>query len=137
MPIIIDGWNFIRDPRSRISDDDSDSLESARTLIDHLLRFQQTHNDPIVIVFDSTHEYLDIRYVNTDKLRIVPARDADSYIKQYIEDTPDRQRANVRVVSSDNDIYYFAKTYSAKPIRCAEFWAKLSNDLSRRKEELF
>lgn len=134
MPIIIDGWNFIRDPRSEIPDDDSDSLDAARLLIDNLSRFQITHNDPIVLVFDSTREYLDIRYTNTEKLSIVPSRDADEYIKKYIEDTPDRQRPNIRVVSSDNDIYYFAKSYSAKPLRCGEFWKKLSNDLLRYEE---
>ncbi|MFH1190489.1 MAG: NYN domain-containing protein [Candidatus Omnitrophota bacterium] len=125
MPIIIDGWNFIRNRRSRINDDSGDSLESARTLIAYLGDFQSTHNDPIVLVFDSTNEYLDIPYTSTPKLKIVAARDADEYIKRYVEETPDRQRRNVRVVSSDNDVYYFAKSYSATPVRCEEFWDKL------------
>ena len=126
MPIIIDGWNLIRDRRSDIRDDDSGSLESARTLISYLTQFQETHSDPIVLVFDSTNEYLDMRYTSTPKLRIVPAKNADDYIKKYIEDTPDRQRRNVRVVSSDNDIYFYAKSYSATPLRCEEFWHKLN-----------
>lgn len=125
MPIIIDGWNFIRNRSSDIRDDDRDSLDSARALIAYLTDFQHTHNDPIVLVFDSSCEYLDIRYTNTPKLTIVPARDADTYIKRYIEDAPDKQRRNIRVVSSDNDIYFFAKSYSATPIRCEEFWQKL------------
>ena len=126
MPIIIDGWNLIRNHRSRIRDDAAESLGSARTLISYLNSFQETHNDPIVLVFDSKHEYLDMRYTNTPKLKIVPAKDADDYIKRYIEDTPDRQRRNVRVVSSDNDIYFYAKSYSATPLRSEEFWDKLS-----------
>lgn len=126
MPIIIDGWNLIRNRKSEIRDDCADSLDSARTLISYLSQFQETHNDPIVLVFDSTNEYLDMNYVSTPKLRIVPARDADDYIRKYIEDTPDRQRPNVRVVSSDNDIYFYAKSYSATPLRCEEFWVKLS-----------
>lgn len=125
MPIIIDGWNFIRNRSSDISDDETDALESARILISYLTRFQDTHKDPIVLVFDSTNEYLDMSYTNTDKLRIVPSRDADAYIKNYIEDTPDKARRNVRVVSSDNDIYFFAKSYSATPMKCEEFWRKL------------
>lgn len=131
MPIIIDGWNLIRDRRSDIRDDDSGSLESARTLISYLTHFQETHNDPIVLVFDSTNEYLDMRYTSTPKLRIVPARNADDYIKKYIEDTPDRQRPNIRVVSSDNDIYFYAKSYSATPLRCEEFWRKLNGRVNR------
>ena len=125
MPIIIDGWNFIRDRSSDIKDDDTASLASAQLLISYLNNFQSTHNDPIVLVFDSTHEYLDMQYTNTAKLKIVPSRDADTYIKNYIEDTPDSQRRNLRVVSSDNDIYFFAKSYSATPLRCGEFWSKL------------
>jgi predicted RNA-binding protein with PIN domain len=126
MPIIIDGWNLIRNRRSSIRDDDADSLESARTLISYLSGFQDTHNDPMVLVFDSTNEYLGINYTSTPKLKIVASRDADKYIKKYIEDTPDRQRRNIRVVSSDNDIYFYAKSYSATPLRSEEFWDKLS-----------
>lgn len=129
MPIIIDGWNFIRNRSSDIRDDDTASLESARMLISYLNSFQNTHNDPIVLVFDSTREYLDMHYTNTEKLKIVPSRDADAYIKNYIEETPDRQRRNIRVVSSDNDIYFFAKSYSATPVRCEEFWRKLRGNV--------
>ena len=125
MPIIIDGWNLIRNRKSSIRDDGGDSLESAQALISYLSEFQETHNDPIVLVFDSTNEYLDMRYTSTPKLRIVAARDADDYIKKYVEDTPDRQRRNIRVVSSDNDIYYYAKSYSATPLKCEAFWDKL------------
>ncbi len=134
MPIIIDGWNFIRDRHSDIKDDNVDSLESARLLISYLEGFQETHNDPIVLVFDSTNEYLGIGYRNTPGLQIIPARDADAYIKRYIADTPDRQRRNIRVVSSDNDIYFYAKSYSATPIRCGEFWRKLSRSLESEME---
>jgi len=131
MPIIIDGWNLIRNRRSDIRDDDTDSLESAKALIMYLSDFQRTHNDPIVLVFDSTNEYLDTRYTSTPKLIVVAARDADGYIRKYIEDTPDRQRPNVRVVSSDKDIYYHAKSYSATPIRCEDFWDKLQSKYAK------
>jgi len=125
MSIVIDGWNFIRDGSSDIDDSDRDSLESARILISYLEDFQASHNDPIVLVFDSSHEFLDMEYRNTPKLTIVPARDADEYIKKYIDKTPERQRRNVRVVSSDNDVFYYAKHSYATPIKCGEFWAKL------------
>lgn len=127
MPIIIDGWNFIRNGRSSIRDDEADSLEAAQKLIFRLTDFQRTHNDPIVLVFDSTCEYLDMKYTNSPKLTIVPARDADSYIKKYIDKTPERQRRNVRVVSSDNDVYFHAKSSYATPVRCEEFWGKLQH----------
>ena len=125
MPIIIDGWNLIRNSRSPINDDNGDSLEAAMTLIAYLDDFQKEHQDPIVVVFDSSNEFLDIDYHNTPKLRIVPARDADLYIKSYIEKVPEKQRRNVRVVSSDNDVYYHAKSYSATPLSSEEFWSKL------------
>ena len=125
MPIIIDGWNFIRAPESRINDEDTDSLDAAERLIARLDGFQQTHRDPIILVFDSTHEYLDIRHRNGPMLTVVPSKDADAYIKRYIDDTPERQRRNLRVVSSDNDIFYYAKSSYATPLRCGEFWSKL------------
>ena len=49
MPIIIDGWNLIRDEDSHINDDDTDSLEAAEKLVSYLDEFQHTHNDPIII----------------------------------------------------------------------------------------
>ena len=125
MPILIDGWNFIRDESSSIQDVESEALESAKLLIDYLAQFQKTHSDPIVVVFDSSNEFLGIGYKNSPELSVVPASDADDYIKRYISKVPERQRRNVRVVSSDNDVYYYAKSYYAIPVKCKEFWDKL------------
>jgi len=125
MPIIIDGWNLIRSGASIVDDAEGDSLESAKALIDCLDNFQRTHPDPITLVFDSTNEYLDMRYTNTKSLRIVAARDADDYIKKLIDDVPERQRSNLRVVSSDNEIYFYARSRYAVPIKSEDFWDKL------------
>ena len=125
MPIIIDGWNLIRNARSPISDDEGDALDSALHLISYLNRFQKTHSDPIVVAFDSKREYLDFDYENTPALKIVATKNADKYIKKYIENVPERQRRNLRVVSSDNEIFFYAKSLYAEPIRCEEFWAKI------------
>jgi len=125
MPIIIDGWNLIRNERSGIDDEDGDPLGSARELMSRLEEFQNTHNDPIIVVFDSSNEYLGLGYRNSRKLSVVAARDADSYIKKYVDNMPERQRRNLRVVSSDNDVFYYAKSAYAAPIRCEEFWNKM------------
>jgi predicted RNA-binding protein with PIN domain len=135
MPIVIDGWNFIRDRTSPIRDDARDYLEPAKKLISYLEGFQASHNDPIVLVFDSKHEYLEIDYRNTPKLKVVPARDADEYIKRYVDQVPERQRRNVRVVSSDNDVFYYAKSSYATPIRSADFWDKILGPLDDAEEE--
>lgn len=126
MPIIIDGWNLIRNKRSVIDDSDGDSLGSAGTLVAYLNDFQRTHKDPIILVFDSTNEYLDMKYTNSAKLKIVPAKNADSYIKKFIDEMPEKQRPNLRVVTSDGDIYYYAKSRYATPVRSEEFWDKLN-----------
>ncbi len=125
MPIIIDGWNFIRNEESLVNDTECDSLESARALIEVLRDFQRTRKDPITIVFDSTNEYLDMEYSNTAQLKIVPARNADEYIKRYVDKIPEKQRSNLRVVSSDNEVYYYARNSRAVPLRSEEFWGKL------------
>lgn len=125
MPIIIDGWNFIRDRSSPISDDDGDALDSALHLIAYLNRFQKTHSDPMIVVFDSKREHLDFDYENTPALKIVAAKSADQYIKRYIEKVPERQRRNLRVISTDNEVFFFAKSSYATPIRCEEFWPKI------------
>ena len=126
MPLIIDGWNLIRCDASDLKD--REALEGARILISYLESFQRTHNDPIVLVFDSSYEFLDINYRNTPKLRVVPARDADEYIKRYVDDVPERQRQNVRVVSSDRSVYFYSRDSRATPIKCEEFWDKLYKD---------
>lgn len=125
MPIIIDGWNFIRNKNSDISDDASDALESAHALIAYLEAFQNSHNDPIILVLDSKHEFLGLGHKNSRKLTVVPAKDADDYIKRYIDKTPESQRRNLRVVSSDNSVYYYARSSYATPIKCEEFWDKI------------
>ena len=126
MPIIIDGWNLIRSPASRISDDERESLDAAGELIEALNDFQKDRRDPIILVFDSTNEYLGIDHKSSDTLKVVASRNADDYIKRYIDKTPERQRRNLRVVSSDKDIYYHAKSSYATPIKAEEFWAKIT-----------
>ena len=128
MPIIIDGWNFLRDRSSRIREDRIDYLAGARTLIAYLEDFQRQHRDPIVLVFDSKNEHLEMDYKNSLKLKIVPTKNADGYIKRYIDGTPEKQRRNLRVVSSDNDVYFYAKSSYATPIKCDEFWRKIYKD---------
>jgi predicted RNA-binding protein with PIN domain len=125
MPIIIDGWNLVRSERSAIDDLEGDSLESAEALIGCLADFQRKHKDPIILVFDSSNEYLGLKYTGTEKLKVVAAKNADAYIKKYIDDLPAGQRANLRVVSSDNEIYFYARSSSAKPVKSEEFWNKL------------
>lgn len=125
MPIVIDGWNLIRNKKSDIDDDEGDAIESANALIGYLKNFQKTHPDPILIVFDSSNEFLGMEHKNTPALRIVPAKNADNYIKRHIDAVPEKQRKNIRVVSSDNDVYYYARSAGAAPVRCEEFWGKL------------
>ena len=127
MPIIIDGWNLLRSDSSRIDDDGERSIESALELIAYLEDFQKARGDPIVLVFDSTKEYLGIDRQNTAKLTVIAAKNADNYIKKYIDRVPERQRRNLRVVSSDNDVYFYAKSAYAQPQRSEEFWKKLDN----------
>ena len=78
MPILIDGWNMVRQEGSGIDYDDA--LAGAMHLIAILEKFQESHADPITLVFDSKNEYLDIPIKSTAKLHIVAARDADGYI---------------------------------------------------------
>ncbi|MDD5450050.1 MAG: NYN domain-containing protein [Candidatus Omnitrophica bacterium] len=125
MPIIIDGWNLIRDESSRIDDDQADHLQGARDLIAYMEKYQNDHKDPITIVFDSRYEYLNINYKNKENLKIVPAADADGYIKKYIDDIPEKQRHNLRVVSSDKELYYYARDARATPVKSSEFWKKI------------
>ena len=126
MPIIIDGWNLLRSDESRISDeDDARSLEAALELLCCLEHFQRSHADPIVLVFDSKNEYLGIEHKNNAKFSVVAAKNADNYIKRYIEKIPERQRRNLRVVSSDKDVYYYAKSAYASPVTSDEFWKVL------------
>lgn len=114
---------------SDIADDERDYLEPARTLIRYLDEYQRTHRDPILLVFDSKNEYLAIEYRNRPSLKVIPVKDADEYIKAYLDKTPSRQRRNVRVVSSDNSVYYYAKDSYATAIRAEEFWDKLYKSL--------
>jgi predicted RNA-binding protein with PIN domain len=123
MPIIIDGWNMIRHEKSGI--DHHDALDGASALISILERFQQTHSDPIILVFDSKSEHLDIPHRSTAKLHIVATKDADGYIKRYIDKFPARQRRNLRVISSDHSLYFYAKDARATPVKCEEFLGKV------------
>lgn len=126
MPIIIDGWNMIRSPSSKISDDEGDSLDSAAMLITCLKDFQSTKKDPILVVFDSSSGHLNIGYRNTPLLRVVATQDADDYIKRYLDALPRNEKVNSRVVSSDKDVYFYARSSSAIAVTSEAFWAKLN-----------
>ena len=132
MPIIIDGWNLIRSDSSRITDIDRDSLEAASELISYLTDFQRSRGDPITLVFDSTNEFLAIEYADSDKLKIIPARNADDYIKKHIDMTPERERRNLRVISSDSSIFYYARSCYATPVRSEDFWHKLKRNRKKK-----
>lgn len=135
MPIIIDGWNLIRNENSEITDEENDALDSAGTLLSYLNDFQNWHNDPIIVVFDSTHEHLDMEYTNSAKLKVIPARDADEYIQRYIDKIPHRERRNTRVVSSDKEVYFYAKSSGATALKAEDFWDKLYRDRKRCADE--
>jgi predicted RNA-binding protein with PIN domain len=132
VPIIIDGWNLIRNVDSDIDDTDQDSLDSATELISRLEDFQKDHNDPIIVVFDSANEFLDIDFEDYAKLKVVAAKDADEYIKRYVDKTPTSNRRNIRVVSSDKEVFYYVRSSYAVPLRSEEFWRKLK----RRKRDV-
>jgi len=125
MPVIIDGWNLVRNDRSPIKDDGGDSTDAAADLVFYFEDFQRTHRDPVIIVFDSSHEHLGLAHKNSELLKVVASRNADNYIKKYIDSTPERQRRNLRVVSSDSEIFFYAKSSYATPIKSEEFWGKL------------
>ncbi len=125
MPLLIDGWNFISSNASDIQDDENDSLDSVQTLIAYLTHFQRAHADPIILVLDSAHEFLDLPHTNTRSLTLVATRNADMYIKKYIDATAVRQRRTVRVVSSDKSIYRYAGSAGATALTAEEFWEKL------------
>lgn len=131
MPILVDAWNLIRSGSSPIDDDRGDSLAAAAELVRVFTHFQRTHGDPVILVFDSTREHLGLDHVNSGLLRVVAARNADAYIKKHIDSVPERQRRNLRVVSSDNDVYYYAKSSYATPVRSDEFWTKLGAPAAR------
>ena len=136
MPIIIDGWNLIRDSSSDIDDTGRDSLDAARDLISRLKSFQRNHKDPILVVFDSTMGHLGLAHENSDLLSVRAAKDADLFIKRYVDDCPPRQRGNLRVVSSDKDVYLYARSSYATVLRSSEFWNKLRNKSGARPEAL-
>jgi predicted RNA-binding protein with PIN domain len=133
MPILIDGWNLIRDGDSDIADEEGDYLDSARELISYLKEYQTHHKDPMIVVFDSKHEYIDIDHRNTANLTVIPAKDADDFIMDYVASAPERQRRNIRVVSSDNSVYYESRRAGATPLRSAEFWEKLRSCRQKRR----
>ena len=125
MPIIIDGWNFIRNDRSPIDDTEIEALDASRCLVGFLERFQVRHGDPITVVFDSSSAHLGLGYKNNQSLAVVASKNADDYIKRYIDKIPERQRRSLRVVSSDKEVYFYAKSAYATPIKSEEFWKKV------------
>src|SRR3989338_6745840 len=81
MPIIIDGWNLVRNEKSDIDDGELEGIETARRLIVYLEEFQRGRGDPVIVVFDSTREHLALDFGRSRRLTIVPSANADEYIK--------------------------------------------------------
>lgn len=127
MPIIIDGWNFIRDKCSALRN--KEPLEAATALISFLQTFQAGKNDPIILVFDSSHSFLNIPYRSSPKFKIVAVENADNFIKKFLDKLPANQRRNFRVVSSDLDIFDYSRQSQATALKSAEFWQKLKKKM--------
>lgn len=134
MPTIIDGNNLIGSSPDMSLDD-----PAARKKILHLIiKYQETKNSNIIIVFDGGPEpSLEPENPGTKVSVVFPSfgSSADDEIKKILEGYSDYK--SVTLVSSDRDLKSFAKNKGAKAMNSIEFYFELKRvyRLNGAKEE--
>lgn len=128
MPYLIDGNNLIgairvidiRDPAAR------------EKLIRLLGRFQRARNKKVVVVFDGPPPPGARPVTNFGGLTAIyagPEKDADTRIRQILEESSDPK--SFTVVSSDRQVYSFARWKGANAVRVMSFYKDLRSSLER------
>ena len=128
MPYLIDGNNLIgairiidiRDPGAR---------EKMTSL---LARYQQAKNNTVVVVYDGPPPDGAHQRTYLGGLSIIyagPESDADSEIRRILEESSDP--ASYTVVSSDKQVYSFARWRGAQAMRVMAFYSDLRKTLER------
>lgn len=135
MPIIIDGYNYIGAVRD-ISLNEPDKEEK---LINKIAYFSSGYKKKITIVFDGQKSsiYKEGAKYKRGHINIVISRypkTADETIKIMI-DTSNHKR-DLTIVSSDQDIYKYAKKSGAKAINCLEFERQIRKGNINKEKEL-
>lgn len=126
MKYIIDGYNMIRKIGS-LRAHDVQSLEKGReALIMKLISFKLHSKADITIVFDgqksssSSQSGIKIRFSN------LPNK-ADELIKKLVDQNKKAQETTV--VSSDNEVMWYAKGCGCKVERSEDFYQKISGSI--------
>ncbi|HZX11609.1 MAG TPA: NYN domain-containing protein [Acidobacteriota bacterium] len=132
MPYLIDGNNLIGYlPTLKIR-----SNESRYELISRLIIFQKVKNTRVMVVFDGPPD----PNLTEEDFKGIPffvhypdfGQNADTVIKKIISKETDLRR--FFVVSSDNEIKFYAKSKGAKSLNCQEFNKQLKKALKKYKK---
>lgn len=123
MRYIIDGYNMIR-KIDALRAHDAKSLEKGRqALIAKLSRFRIESNAEITVVFDGQRSSMTSQSGITVRFSNLPNK-ADEMIKRLVDQNKKAQETTV--VSSDNEVMWYAKGCGCKTERSDEFYKKIS-----------
>jgi len=123
MKYIIDGYNMIRKINS-LRAHDAQSLEKGRqALIMKLSGFRLQNNADITIVFDGQKTSFGSQSGITVYFSNLPNK-ADEMIKKLVD--KNKKTNETTVVSSDNEVMWYAKGCGCKVERSEEFFKKIS-----------
>lgn len=122
MKYIIDGYNMIR-KIDALRAHDAMSLEKGRqALIVKLSRFRIESKADITVVFDGQRSSLSSQSGITVRFSSLPNK-ADEMIKNLVDQ---KKTQETTVVSSDNEIMWYAKGCGCKTERSEDFYEKIS-----------
>lgn len=123
---IVDGYNLIH-RIDALRSQMGKSLEAAREmLIRKLLQFQLQHRSVVTVVFDSS-EGGALPGVHRSGINIIytkPPQNADQTIKSIVD--KNKNRHELVVVSSDQEVMYYAKASGCRFLSVESFYQSLS-----------
>lgn len=126
LQIVIDGYNLIRQSRQFGPLDLLDLQTGREALIESLAAYKKVKAHPIKVVFDGQAAPAGMpRRERLKGIELVYSRrgeSADTVIKRLA----DRYGHNLLVVTSDNEIVYYAQSRGAATVDSAEFEARLT-----------
>ncbi len=118
MPYLVDGNNLIGhspDLRAR-------SEASRKELVKRISAFHRTKHAKVTVIFDGEAGELVPDGLVLGGVKVIfsgPRMDADRKIKHIIRESTNPK--SLIVVSSDNEVYNFARLHGAKAMKCHQF----------------
>jgi len=125
---IIDGYNLLYKSSDLKKNIETDINSAREKLILQLDNFFSSKRASVYLVFDGVSNFTHFNPYSTPKIRVLFSKKnqkADILIKKIIDES--QNKSLITVISSDHEVYQYAKVSRCKAIKSEEFLQKMKS----------